>query len=252
MSLENSPQKRRTPVLLRIAYFAVCVIVLGVLAVACFVGGSRSARPAAVRTVCAGNLKKIGQALHRYHDAHGRFPPAYTVDEAGNPLHGWRTLILPYLEDSNFDRAALKSFYDQLDLTKPWNDPHNASVLRIVNPSCYSCPSLNESPNRTTYLALVTDDSVLRPAESLKTSDISNATASTIVVIEVPLDQSVPWMQPTDADEVQFLNISENSRLPHSNGFQTLFADGSLRFLPATTPQADRRKFIDAMANPNE
>src|SRR5688500_14578472 len=49
------------------------------------------------RPPCVDNLHRIGLALHGYAGAHDAFPPAYTVDEAGNPLHSWRTLILPFL-----------------------------------------------------------------------------------------------------------------------------------------------------------
>jgi hypothetical protein len=42
--------------------------------------------------------KMIALALHNYHDVYAAFPPAYTVDENGQRLHSWRTLILPWLE----------------------------------------------------------------------------------------------------------------------------------------------------------
>src|SRR5262245_60216991 len=50
------------------------------------------------RMYCSNNLKQIGLALHNYHDKYGALPPAYTVDEDGKPLHSWRTLILPFME----------------------------------------------------------------------------------------------------------------------------------------------------------
>jgi Protein of unknown function (DUF1559) len=33
-----------------------------------------------------------------YHDTYGRFPPAYIADHDGRPMHSWRVLILPLLE----------------------------------------------------------------------------------------------------------------------------------------------------------
>lgn len=50
------------------------------------------------RLQCKYNLKQIGLALHYYHDKYEEFPPAYTVDEHGKPLHSWRTLILPFMD----------------------------------------------------------------------------------------------------------------------------------------------------------
>src|SRR4051794_27921550 len=59
---------------------------------------TRNASGAARRAQCTNDLKQIGLALHNYESSFGVFPPAYTVDSAGRPLHSWRTLLLPYME----------------------------------------------------------------------------------------------------------------------------------------------------------
>ncbi|MBQ9813579.1 MAG: DUF1559 domain-containing protein [Thermoguttaceae bacterium] len=60
------------------------------------------------RVACFVNMQRITIALLSYQTEHGALPPAFTVDEEGNPLHSWRVLILPYLgEDS-------KALYDQI------------------------------------------------------------------------------------------------------------------------------------------
>ena len=51
-------------------------------------------------TQCPNNSKQIALAIHNYHDVHGCLPPAYVPDQDGKPMHSWRVLILPYLEDS--------------------------------------------------------------------------------------------------------------------------------------------------------
>ena len=66
---------------------------------------------------CANNLKQIALALRNYESVYHALPPAYTVDAEGKPLHSWRTLILPYLEQ--------QALYDKIDLSKPWDDPAN-------------------------------------------------------------------------------------------------------------------------------
>jgi type II secretory pathway pseudopilin PulG len=80
----------------------------------------RVSRPAARRTQCKNNLKQVALALHNYADDHHALPPAYTVDAKGRPLHSWRTLILPYLDE--------QALYDSIDLSKPWDDPKNADA----------------------------------------------------------------------------------------------------------------------------
>src|SRR5690349_18070524 len=71
-----------------------------------------SAREAARRSTCQCRLKQIGLALHNYLAAEGSFPPAYTVDADGKPMHSWRALILPYFE------GGLENSYD---FSKPWD-----------------------------------------------------------------------------------------------------------------------------------
>ena len=90
------------------------LIVLASLAalVALFIPFSRmgsAGREPSRRSQCKNNLKQIGLALHNYHEKYQAFPPAYTVDATGKPLHSWRTLILPFV-----DQQAL---YDKIDLS---------------------------------------------------------------------------------------------------------------------------------------
>ncbi len=73
---------------------------------------------------CMNNLKQIALALRTYEQAYKAFPPAYTVDAEGRPLHSWRTLILPFIEQD--------SLYRTIDLSKPWNDPANAKAHRVL------------------------------------------------------------------------------------------------------------------------
>ena len=58
-------------------------------------------------------LKQIGLAMHNYLSAHTTFPPPYSADKNGRPLHSWRVLILPYLEEY---RLAQKSAWTSLGI----------------------------------------------------------------------------------------------------------------------------------------
>jgi prepilin-type N-terminal cleavage/methylation domain-containing protein len=77
-------------------------------------------REAAARVECGNNLKQIGIALHHYHDAHGRFPPAGCAPyggggpaRPGDPVFGgWGNpffLILPFIEAGNLYRTSKTS-----------------------------------------------------------------------------------------------------------------------------------------------
>ncbi|MEZ6119345.1 MAG: DUF1559 domain-containing protein [Pirellulaceae bacterium] len=92
----------------------------------------RNIRPTVRRIECGENMQEISMALINYETVHGTLPPAFTVDENGNRLHSWRTLILPFLEE--------QALYDSIDLTKPWDHPDNAAAYETRVP-IFECPS---------------------------------------------------------------------------------------------------------------
>ena len=200
----------------------VTILIIAVL-VALLLPSVRRSREPARRSQCKNNLKQIALALHNYHDQYQAFPSAYTVDADGKPLHSWRTLILPYMDQ--------KALYDKIDLTKPWDDPANTEVFKMSNFEAYRCPSKPGPATHTIYLAVVTSNSCLRPGESARLSDIKDGTSNTLMVIEMDSKHSVPWMAPTDADESLFLAISPTSELVHTGGVHAALADGTVRFL---------------------
>jgi hypothetical protein len=192
-------------------------------------------REAGRRTQCKNNLKQIGLALHNYHDVYESFPPAYTVDDNGNRLHSWRTLILPYLEHS--------PLYDTIDLSKPWDDPVNTEAFKTT-PYAYRCPSFNLPEFHTTYLALVGESLCFDPTRGRSLSEITDGTSNTLIVMEVALKNSVPWMSPQDADDQMFLSLNKDDEVAHMGGIQAALADGSVRFLSADLAAETRRALI--------
>lgn len=227
------PSLRKSP----IAAVLKLLALLGILGiVACFfLPAVRTGREPARRNACANNLKQIALALRVYADTYHELPPAYTTDADGKPLHSWRTLILPFLEQSQL--------YKSIDLTKPWDDPANAAACKTsVNE--YQCPSASEIGNRTTYLAVLTPTSCFRATEPRSLSNITDDPRKTLMVIEVDSEHAVPWMSPVDADERVVMVIGAKSKLDHVGGVHAAFVDGSVRFLAADTPTAQRQALI--------
>src|SRR4051794_16882060 len=76
------------------------LVLVGILCVAAaWLASTRGdARGAARRMQCQNNLKQLALAIHLYHDDLGCFPPPYIADSRGNPMHSWRVLLLPYME----------------------------------------------------------------------------------------------------------------------------------------------------------
>lgn len=224
-----------------LAYGAVILVFILMLLPA-----KRSAREAARRNGCMSNLKEIALALSNYESARGEYPPAYTVDADGRPLHSWRTLILPYIEQ--------QPLYKSIDLTKPWDDPANEQAYNAM-PDVYGCPSdldAHEHPNFTNYLAVVTPESAMRTADSLAYGDLPNP-AQTLLVVDAGPKHGVHWMSPVDADEQLVLGLGPDSELPHNgNIFLAMYGDGHSAALSVEVAPAVRRALITATDEDNK
>ena len=203
----------------------------------------RSVRPAAHRAGCANNLKQIARALQNYEQDYEVLPPAYTVDANGRPLHSWRTLILPYLDQ--------QSLYQSIDLSKPWNDPANAKAFQTVVTEfeCLAAIAARGPQNTTTYLAIAGPDGCLIPGKPRRLADIKDAHELTLMVIEAGEENAVPWMAPIDADESLVMNIGPTTKFHHSGGMNAAFVDGSVRFLKANISAVVRHALLSISGN---
>ncbi len=177
------PAKSNTGLIIAIV---LCVVALPVLigCIGIMVGlllpAVQAGREAARRVQCTNNLKQIGLALHNYTDVHRSLPPAFTVDENGKPLHSWRTLLLPYLEQ--------QALYESIDLSKPWNDPVNAHLATTVVPT-YTCPSHASNNGLTLYQAVVDPSGAFTGISSgqnsyLQFRDFTDGISNTLMFIE--------------------------------------------------------------------
>ncbi len=218
------------------ALLNICMILVGILIlIALLLPARRGGREAARRTLCKSNLKQIELALFNYESTYHALPPAYTVDAEGNALHSWRTLILPYLDQTQL--------YEKIDLSKPWNDPVNAEAFNTRVP-VFQCPSTAHKDNNTTYMAVVGSNNCFLPSEPRQLSDITADRGETLMVIEVAPEQSVHWMSPSDADERMIVGFGPQTKFAHPGGTNASFVDGRVRFLEATIPAAELRAKI--------
>jgi type II secretory pathway pseudopilin PulG len=191
---------RRKRSALTLVKVLVVLAIVGTL-LALLLPATRSARPAYERNACQNNLKQIGLALLNYADKHGSLPPVYTTDAEGKPLHSWRTLILPDVEEAEL--------FKKIDLTKPWDDPVNAEAAKTRVP-IYECPSSTAESPRTTYLAVIAPNSCLRATEPRRVSDLPESARRAVMVMEVDVNHAVSWMAPTDADEKLFMSAIQS------------------------------------------
>jgi len=208
------------------------IIMAGIL-----IPATRAVPGAARRSACFNHLRMLALACHDYELVHGTLPPPYTVDENGKPLHSWRVLILPFLEENEL--------YKKLDLTKPWDHPDNIKYADQM-PSIFRCPSFRVSRDTkreanvtTTYVAIVGEGTVWDPkSEGVSFDKITDGTNQTLLIVEAA-PRPVHWMAPQDIrrEEVDALKGDELKSLissHHQGGFNACFADASGHFIPDT------------------
>lgn len=198
-----------------------------------------SAKGASQRMQCSNNLKQIALAMHNYHEMYKALPPAYTVDEEGNKLHSWRTLILPFIEQD--------ALYQQVDLTTAWDSPKNRHLSQVMIP-VYCCPSEDAAnPARTDYMAIVGPGTVFEGPNQISLADVTDGLSNTMLVVEVA-GSSTNWMEPKDLD-LATMNMAINSGAGemgsnHPGGMQAALADGSVHFLAQTIDLSVLRALI--------
>lgn len=137
MPLSQTPgdnlQSQARPSGFTLVELLVVIAIIGVL-IALLLPAVQAARESARRTQCQNNLKQIGLALHNYHSARKRFPPAgtdygwckYPENGGARTIRNGNGLLelLPYLEQ--------QVIYDQFDFD------HAASNTTEGNNQC--CP----------------------------------------------------------------------------------------------------------------
>src|SRR5262249_28073198 len=137
-------------------------------------------------------------ALHNYHEKYGSFPPAYIADEKGRPMHSWRMLLLPFLEQ--------QQLFDEYRFDEPWNGPHNSRLAdRIL--AVFNCPSENHEKGRkgtqmTSYVAVLGPETAWPGDKPTKIRDFTDGTSQTLLVVEVA-NSGIHWMEPRDLHVLQ-------------------------------------------------
>jgi hypothetical protein len=181
---------------------------------------------------CRNNLKQIAMALHLYHDTYGSFPPAYVADENGRPMHSWRVLILPFVEQ--------KALYDEYRFDEPWDGPHNRTLADSM-PSVYRCPSdpgANPHLPISSYLAVVGPETNWPGEKTVSLHDVKDGTSQTLLVVESH-NSGIHWMEPRDLHTGQMareINPAHGQGICSCHGSQrelaqAALADGSVQIL---------------------
>jgi hypothetical protein len=162
-------------------------------------------------------------AVHNYASANGSLPPAYLADSEGRPMHSWRVLLLPYLEQ--------RELYNAYNFNEPWNGPNNAKLAgRIGN--IFRRPEAADDSVMTSFVAVVGPQTAFPGARALTFEEIGDGLSFTIMFVEIP-NSDIGWMEPRDLmfDRMSFrVNDRKNTGLgsPYG-GARIALMDGSVR-----------------------
>jgi beta-lactamase regulating signal transducer with metallopeptidase domain len=183
---------------------------------------AQASREAARRAQSVNNMKMLGLALHNYHQVHDHFPPAVLYGPDGKTPYSWRVAILPYIEQ--------QEIYNQYNFNEPWDGPNNRKLLDKI-PSFLRAPGAGGDPTHTTYFAPTGPDTIFSGKGGTTAAKILDGTSNTIMIVEAARD--IPWTKPED------IPIDIEGALPKfggifADGFDVLFADGSVKFLKAS------------------
>ena len=226
----------------------VALILMGLIGL--LLSAVQTAREAGRAMSCRNNLHQIVLALLHYEQAYGCFPPAYVADKNGKPMHSWRVLILPYLDDV--------PLYNAYEFIEPWDGPKNKKLLAARIP-LYVCPSADSADApacfQASYLAVVGPNAAWAGEKPRKLADFPRGGRDTIMVVEAA-NSGIHWMEPRDlpAESLE----RPDGKLPaltvsgrHAHGEEFFFtydrrpgayvgfADGSVRYLPPAALSAE-------------
>ena len=145
---------------------------------------------------CRNNPQSIMLAMYTYHDYFKCLPPAYTTDENGKPLHSWRVVLLPFLEQ--------QELYDKIRFDEPWDSEYNKQ-FHTQRPSVYHCfwgPKKSQKPDTTSYMRIVGPNTTTTGPDSVAFDDIGRPSEEIVVLVEVY--PTINWMEPVDISPEQF------------------------------------------------
>ena len=229
-------------------YRMLAVIGIVVMLIGLLLPATRSARPAAYRMQCANNLKQIALALQNYQDVYGTLPPACTANADGMPMHSWRVLILPFLEQDGL--------YKKYRFDEPWNGPNNSRLAAEI-PTVYRCPSFSPQGDRrarptdrevlTQYVVLCDASMPFPGSRAMRMGQYNDGASDTLMVAELDAE-CVPWMAPRDIDLAGFARVlSRNDRRrQHTGGLHVAMSDGHVNFLRHNTEYEMLQRLVTA------
>lgn len=172
-------------------------------------------------------LRRVASAMMAYHELHGSFPPAVTYAADGRPMHSWRALLIPHL-----DEAGLMAGYD---FSQPWDSPTNAPMQAVRFPDFLPPDSeIGAGLHETAFMVVVGKGTAFRDRSGVSRDSLAGDLGEIVLVVEVT-SSGHHWLEPADLDwETANLQIGGGKGAPGNtagSGAWVATADGEVEWL---------------------
>ncbi|MSR56603.1 MAG: DUF1559 domain-containing protein [Planctomycetaceae bacterium] len=197
------------------------------------------------RHACQSTIRNIVLALTNYCSGKsGVLPPPYIADASGRPMHSWRVLLLPYLDQGDL--------YAKYRFDEPWDGPNNSKLHSIVV-KVFQCPDDQKGgtpSTNTSYCAVIGDETAWPEDRSISLDQISkgDGLTNTLLVVEVA-NSGIHWMEPRDLHLQQMsptINCKTGQGISsrHPGVVNAAFANGRVKPLSEQLPAATIRALL--------
>lgn len=229
----------------------IVIAIIGLL-VALLAPAANAVRMNMNRMGCAINLKQIGTGIELYYQTWDRFPPGgwgwrpFSVPKGTPPdtyrQLAWSALILDYLD--------AKGVSSLLNIDKAFDSAANTTAAAMVV-SLYICPAVptkpfNPSGRAPSHYGGMYGERITSPNNppkglmiydtTFQKREVTDGIAQTIIVSEDSTNSGGEWINGLNVfDQAYAINqapaIENDMRSEHKGGVNSLFADGSVKFL---------------------
>jgi prepilin-type N-terminal cleavage/methylation domain-containing protein/prepilin-type processing-associated H-X9-DG protein len=248
---------------------AIIAILIGLLLPAV-----QKVREAAARSQCQNNMKQIALAIHGYHDAYKRLPPARYHPASFTASLSWVYYVLPYLEQDPLYKLSATDFKTASGTAIPVllcpSDPRD-----LANPFSGTVGGASGTFGLISYPAVIGTKQFTNttPTDGIfdtgqkkgwRVTDITDGSSNTLMLGERPPSGDLQWGWWSYSDFDNLLSTQSNALglagmsgcpgpphvfapgnvqnkcdplhfwSPHAGGGNWAFGDGSIRFLPYT------------------